>query len=122
MSKPEDIAGYNTRYADDRFQGHTGSKTANTTPNDAELSVTATDPAGTYDSATTQVGGSTCYKVGITVTETFDGAATLIVGTAATPNLLVTLADAVVLTATGTTTVGGAPSQGSALIQVYFIV
>lgn len=135
MRKANQIAGWNDRFADSRFQGFSGDGGANQFPYETAVELVATDPAGTFDSVVVPPASSISCTTTVVVTEVFDGVPTLIVGNTGDTNALVELAE-VDLTELGTTvvtrnvtwaaalavraTVGGAPTQGSASISVQF--
>lgn len=138
MGKRQDPDGLNSRFSPKRNSGHVGEQGFNISPRDTSQSWQATDPAANYDSPDPILEASRPFQTTITVTQVFDGAATITVGTTADPDLLVTLADAVDLTQLGTTVVtrevawpadgvaraviGGAPTQGAATVVVDYTV
>jgi len=130
--------GWNDRYGDKRFTGEEGVIGANSFPQTRIPTIAAADPAGNYDGSDTIPTDSVCAGVTIEVTEIFDNTPTLTVGTVATPDLLVDIADAVDLTALGETyiagpttwdadsvvraVIGGTPTQGACTVTPEFEV
>lgn len=137
MRKRGQVAGFNDRFADERFKGFgDGDGGGNVFPQETTQSIAAADPAGTYDGATSILQDAVCFTVTITVTEVFNNTPTIIVGKAGATNILVNLTDAVDLTTLGVKTVsreviwpsagvprvtiGGTPDQGAATVVVSY--
>ncbi len=139
-SKQEDVSGLNSRFDSKRNKGFNGARGYNIFPRQDEESWVAADPAGNYNSSA-KLAGTVVAQIKIQVTQAFDGAATIIVGSPADPDQFVTLADAVNLAVVDTTviaapaatailaatsvfraTIGGAPTQGAAIITADFEV
>lgn len=132
------ISGLNDRFGPERYKGYEGTKGADEFPYQDIQTCTLLGAAATYDSPAAIPLNAVVYEVVIIVTVLFDGVPTLIVGTTGDTDLVVTLADAVDLTATGTTTitreiawtlasvaratVGGAPTVGAGTVQVRYQV
>jgi hypothetical protein len=138
MGKREDIDGLNSRFADDRFKGFQGEVGLNAYPQNGQIVVIAVDPAGNYDSTDLLPVGAVVEAVTVQVTEAFDAAATILVGTTAVANAYVAAGQISILT-TGDknkssigaavsgafavrVTIGGAPTQGSATVTVFYTV